>query len=204
MDQPTFTSSVHYRDPKAALAWLERAFGFEVTMAIDGPPEAPEMCHYEMSCAGRGPHHDRRRVGRLGAQPGERGRRQHPDRSTCSCRAASTSTASGRAPRAPRSWPSPRTSSTATAPTAPSTSRATAGSFAMHGPRRLARRGRGGDRPADHGHAAGRERAAPTRSTTTLAALADPVRRRRRRAARRAPAPRRRARRASSAPRPRR
>lgn len=49
-----FTSSVHYRDPKGALAWLERAFGFEVTMAIDGPPEAPEMCHYEMSCAGRG------------------------------------------------------------------------------------------------------------------------------------------------------
>src|SRR5918994_3650376 len=54
MDNYVFTSSVHYRDPKAALAWLERAFGFEVTMAIDGPPEAPEMCHYEMSCAGRG------------------------------------------------------------------------------------------------------------------------------------------------------
>lgn len=54
MDQPTFTSSVHYRDPKAALAWLEQAFGFEVTMAIEGPPEAPEMCHYEMSCDGQG------------------------------------------------------------------------------------------------------------------------------------------------------
>ncbi|MBX7160438.1 MAG: VOC family protein, partial [Acidimicrobiia bacterium] len=54
MDRTTFTSSVFYRDPKAALDWLERAFGFEVTMAIDGPPEAPEMCHYEMSCAGRG------------------------------------------------------------------------------------------------------------------------------------------------------
>jgi uncharacterized glyoxalase superfamily protein PhnB len=52
--QQVFTSSVHYRDPKAALAWLERAFGFEITMAIDGPPEAPEMCHYEMSCAGQG------------------------------------------------------------------------------------------------------------------------------------------------------
>lgn len=49
-----FTSSVHYRDPKAALPWLEEAFGFEVTMAIDGPPDAPEMCHYEMSCAGQG------------------------------------------------------------------------------------------------------------------------------------------------------
>ena len=54
MDEQVFTSSVFYRDPKAALAWLERAFGFEITMAIDGPPEAPEMCHYEMSCAGRG------------------------------------------------------------------------------------------------------------------------------------------------------
>ena len=54
MDDHVFTSSVTYRDPKGALAWLEQAFGFEVTMAIDGPPEAPEMCHYEMSCAGRG------------------------------------------------------------------------------------------------------------------------------------------------------
>ena len=54
MDEPTFTSSVHYRDPKAALDWLERVFGFEITMAIDGPPEAPQYCHYEMSCAGRG------------------------------------------------------------------------------------------------------------------------------------------------------
>ena len=54
MDSPTFTSSVHYQDPKAALAWLEQAFGFEITMAIDGPPEAPEMCHYEMSVGGHG------------------------------------------------------------------------------------------------------------------------------------------------------
>jgi uncharacterized glyoxalase superfamily protein PhnB len=54
MDKPTFASSVHYQDPKAALAWLERAFGFEITMAIDGPPEAPQMCHYEMSVGGRG------------------------------------------------------------------------------------------------------------------------------------------------------
>jgi uncharacterized glyoxalase superfamily protein PhnB len=53
-ETPTFTSSVHYQDPKAALAWLERAFGFEITMAIDGPPEDPAMCHYEMSVGGRG------------------------------------------------------------------------------------------------------------------------------------------------------
>jgi uncharacterized glyoxalase superfamily protein PhnB len=54
MENEVFTSSVHYRDPKAALAWLERAFGFELMMAIDGPADAPEMCHYEMSCAGGG------------------------------------------------------------------------------------------------------------------------------------------------------
>jgi uncharacterized glyoxalase superfamily protein PhnB len=54
METPTFTSELHYQDPKAALAWLERAFGFEITMAIEGPPEAPKMCHYEMSVGGRG------------------------------------------------------------------------------------------------------------------------------------------------------
>ena len=54
MNDEVFTSSIHYRDPKAALAWLERVFGFETTMAIDGPPEAPEMCHYEMAIEGRG------------------------------------------------------------------------------------------------------------------------------------------------------
>ena len=54
MDDPTFVSSVYYREPKAALDWLERAFGFETTMAIDGPADAPEMCHYEMSHEGRG------------------------------------------------------------------------------------------------------------------------------------------------------
>jgi uncharacterized glyoxalase superfamily protein PhnB len=54
MDDTTFTASVHYQDPKAALAWLADAFGFEITMAIDGPPEAPAMCHYEMAVQGRG------------------------------------------------------------------------------------------------------------------------------------------------------
>ena len=54
MEDQVFTSSVSYRDPKAAVRWLEKAFGFEVTMAIDGPPESPEMCHYEMSCQGLG------------------------------------------------------------------------------------------------------------------------------------------------------
>jgi uncharacterized glyoxalase superfamily protein PhnB len=54
MDDQVFTSAVSYRDPKAAVQWLSEAFGFEVTMAIEGPPESPEMCHYEMSCQGQG------------------------------------------------------------------------------------------------------------------------------------------------------
>jgi uncharacterized glyoxalase superfamily protein PhnB len=54
MDENVFTSAVYYRDRKAALAWLERAFGFEITMAIDGPPDEPAMGHFEMSCAGAG------------------------------------------------------------------------------------------------------------------------------------------------------
>ena len=54
MDEPTFASAVYYRDTKTALAWLEQAFGFEITMAIEGPPDDPTMCHYEMSCNGQG------------------------------------------------------------------------------------------------------------------------------------------------------
>lgn len=49
-----FTSSVHYRDVRAAIDWLEQVFGFELTMAIEGPDDAPEMGHWEMSCLGRG------------------------------------------------------------------------------------------------------------------------------------------------------
>ncbi len=51
---PTFTVALTYRDPKGALDWLRRAFGFEITMAIDGPDDAPNMCHYEMAIEGRG------------------------------------------------------------------------------------------------------------------------------------------------------
>jgi uncharacterized glyoxalase superfamily protein PhnB len=54
MDDTTFTASVYYEDPKVALAWLVGAFGFEITMAIDGPPEYPEMGHYEMALDGKG------------------------------------------------------------------------------------------------------------------------------------------------------
>ena len=54
VDDTTFTAGVYYEDPKAALAWLVDAFGFEITMAIDGPPESPEMGHYELALEGRG------------------------------------------------------------------------------------------------------------------------------------------------------
>lgn len=45
---PTFVPSVYYQDPKAALAWLERAFGFETRMLIEGP-DGDESIHSEMS-----------------------------------------------------------------------------------------------------------------------------------------------------------
>ena len=54
MDEPTFVPAVFYRDPKAALAFLEKAFGFEVSMAIEGPDDDPSQCHYEMTNAGAG------------------------------------------------------------------------------------------------------------------------------------------------------
>jgi uncharacterized glyoxalase superfamily protein PhnB len=54
MESSTFTVSAYYREPRAALDWLARAFGFEVTMAIEGPADAPQMCHYEMAIEGRG------------------------------------------------------------------------------------------------------------------------------------------------------
>ena len=38
--------AVCYRDPKAAIAWLERAFGFEVCMLIEGADGA--LAHSEM------------------------------------------------------------------------------------------------------------------------------------------------------------
>jgi uncharacterized glyoxalase superfamily protein PhnB len=54
VDDATFVPALFYRDPKAALDWLERAFGFELTMAIDGPDDDPTQCHYEMGYEGRG------------------------------------------------------------------------------------------------------------------------------------------------------
>ena len=52
MSDRTFVSALHYRDPKAAVAWLERAFGFEITMAIEAPDQDPTKCHYELGYGG--------------------------------------------------------------------------------------------------------------------------------------------------------
>jgi uncharacterized glyoxalase superfamily protein PhnB len=46
-ERPTLAIGVCYRDPRAALAWLERAFGFETTMVVenaDGSIGHSEMC----------------------------------------------------------------------------------------------------------------------------------------------------------------
>jgi uncharacterized glyoxalase superfamily protein PhnB len=36
-NRPTVSSGVVYRDPRAAIAWLEKALGFETTMLIEDP-----------------------------------------------------------------------------------------------------------------------------------------------------------------------
>ena len=54
MDTPTFSTSVCYRAPRAAVDWLANAFGFEVTMAIDAADDDPMVSHYEMALGGRG------------------------------------------------------------------------------------------------------------------------------------------------------
>ena len=54
MSESTFSSSIFDRDPKVALEWLQRAFGFELTMLIESPDGDVRKMHAEMSFAGRG------------------------------------------------------------------------------------------------------------------------------------------------------
>ena len=50
MAHPTFTPAVFYKDPMAALKWLEAAFGFEVTSLVtDGEGR---LAHSEMTFRG--------------------------------------------------------------------------------------------------------------------------------------------------------
>jgi uncharacterized glyoxalase superfamily protein PhnB len=45
--RPTFGSAIVYKDPMAALEWLEKAFGFETTMLITD--EDGKLAHSEMN-----------------------------------------------------------------------------------------------------------------------------------------------------------
>ena len=44
--RPSFSAALCYRDPKAALAWLERAFGFERSLVVTTPEG--DIAHAEM------------------------------------------------------------------------------------------------------------------------------------------------------------
>ena len=46
---PTIVPSLYYTQPKAALAWLERAFGFQTRMIIEGPDGDDSQIHAEMT-----------------------------------------------------------------------------------------------------------------------------------------------------------
>jgi uncharacterized glyoxalase superfamily protein PhnB len=48
----TVFPSVFYQDPKAALAWLQKAFGFETTLLIEGPDGNDSQIHAEMTFEG--------------------------------------------------------------------------------------------------------------------------------------------------------
>jgi len=49
-----FTPSISYKKPMLALPWLERAFGFETTMLIEGPDGDDRFMHSEMNFQGQG------------------------------------------------------------------------------------------------------------------------------------------------------
>lgn len=51
-ERSAFTPSANYRDPRAALDWLERAFGFERAMVISN--DQGQVEHAEMRFQGRG------------------------------------------------------------------------------------------------------------------------------------------------------
>ena len=160
--------------PKAALAWLERVFGFEITMAIDGPPEAPEMCHYEMSHEGRG----RIMVGaewtELVRSPASVGG-ANTQSFTSSLPSGLDEHCERARPRAPTIAAEPEDQFYGDRSTAPLDLEGSSLDVREHSPRGHAGRGRGRARPADHRHAVGVS--GSRQLDDTLAALADPVRR---------------------------
>lgn len=49
-----FTPAVFYKRPTAAIRWLEKAFGFETKMFIEGPDGDERMIHSELTFLGEG------------------------------------------------------------------------------------------------------------------------------------------------------
>ena len=45
-ERPTLAIGIAYKDPRAALAWLEKAFGFETSMVVENPDGS--IAHSEM------------------------------------------------------------------------------------------------------------------------------------------------------------
>ena len=48
--RPNMNSALCYRDTRAAIAWLEKVFGFELALLIEGPDGA--VAHSEMRFGG--------------------------------------------------------------------------------------------------------------------------------------------------------
>lgn len=49
-----FISAIFYKQPKAALRWLEQAFGFEVTLLVEAPDGNESHLHAQLSVGGEG------------------------------------------------------------------------------------------------------------------------------------------------------
>jgi uncharacterized glyoxalase superfamily protein PhnB len=48
VSKQTFEAAIFYKEPKNALAWLARAFGFKLTLLIEGPGGDESQLHAEM------------------------------------------------------------------------------------------------------------------------------------------------------------
>ncbi len=98
--RPTLTSSVYYKDPSAALDWLEKVFGFERIMVItdkDG-----NLAHSEMRF-GDGLIMVGSEWADYVGEPEERRRQEHPDSPCASERRISTAIAQRARPPAQKS-----------------------------------------------------------------------------------------------------
>ena len=136
--RPNLISAPCYRDPRAAMAWLEKAFGFEVFMLLEDADG--NVAHCEMRYGGSVVmvasewNDDYRAPASLEGK--------NTSRFTSILRAGLTCIASGPAPPERRSSLSQRPSSTAIAPTDAVTRKAISGPWARLSPRSQERRPR--------------------------------------------------------------